>query len=799
MVGSPPFAAFLDALLEDLASAGLLAPPPNETGDRLDEPIEAPEPVGLTTRSSEAPAPQSRRARRRTTEPRRSRRRQAETARPVVGIEQMLDYVTTAGGTAWLDDDDMVRVLVAADSRTATRQRAVRITTETDFLRDDLIDRLPSDADQRTCIAAFVSLLHARRCAAALVRLNRLLACYQMTIGLDILVTSYRLPSRSAEAVRRHNLTGALRRGRKFLSAFVEQLADDTRHVHHAHQLLVGRQLTALAGQRVQWQRASRVARTARNAPPTPAERDDYEQYRGARTRLREMEAARAQRARERREGASDTNPSTPAPPPSAAERAAARREAREAARVHRAKVAELRREVNGRRRKLGNDAIRRVEDYLEAERLGIRPEDAVRRRDELLLDMDRRLAPLNVSVRLSDGSEDERWERYTNLTAGLIRNPYNISLELFMDSFLKVAQYVERTRDIGLEAHTRGHVQWLTYPGHRQDDAVDWNCNAGLDLLVSVPDVVSLPERYRDANERQVEYRYQRSYATDRINNSSDLQDIFAHIAGGLIRASPETRQSRGPRRNPDGGTNDDIARTMREHEGTDLAPGSVVTGRFSQTDAANILVGLLAQNLTEIQNARAFDQLRREILRDIEHNVRTLRHIPADTPLFRAGTRLLANEGRFGLARLVINISLGDLLDAVVTLLTGNVTRHYQSERRAVVHQLWRLLQWLRSAGAEPHRAGISAAIRHLFQSAAGQALEVEVYYGHLSAVRVGPASSLQRGTLIGRTGSTGNARNSHVHIDIRLVRDGTQIGNCLPHEFFADRPPAPTRGGS
>ena len=148
---------------------------------------------------------------------------------------------------------------------------------------------------------------------------------------------------------------------------------------------------------------------------------------------------------------------------------------------------------------------------------------------------------------------------------------------------------------------------------------------------------------------------------------------------------------------------------------------------------------------------------------------------------------SRLHAASGAFGFGRFVRGIAIGTLLGHTVSLLTNNESSPFSSERQNLINRIWRLLILMRSAGAEPHRSAASVTVQHHYLASGTNALRVEVYYTHMHRLSVGPSQSFSHGSLLGYTGSTGNAVNSHVHIEIRLLRDTMQLGTCLPHEFF------------
>ena len=47
------------------------------------------------------------------------------------------------------------------------------------------------------------------------------------------------------------------------------------------------------------------------------------------------------------------------------------------------------------------------------------------------------------------------------------------------------------------------------------------------------------------------------------------------------------------------------------------------------------------------------------------------------------------------------------------------------------------------------------------------------IRTYYAHLSSVRVYSGQAVQRGEILGSVGSTGRAKGSHLHYEVRLNR--------------------------
>ena len=56
-----------------------------------------------------------------------------------------------------------------------------------------------------------------------------------------------------------------------------------------------------------------------------------------------------------------------------------------------------------------------------------------------------------------------------------------------------------------------------------------------------------------------------------------------------------------------------------------------------------------------------------------------------------------------------------------------------------------------------------------------------EVVTYYGHLSAIAVRPGDAVQKGQVIGRSGSTGRSTGPHVHYEVRV--EGVPIDPLPP----------------
>lgn len=764
MDGNESFDRFLTRLLEAVEQAGWLESQPDTPYTDLDGQVARPGGVGLDTRGvgreEEGGGGEDAGG-------------AGEGDVPDLGdVEQVLDRMIDEEGTAWIDGraSAPARTLLEPDHREAVRRRARRVVETTDDYPGGLADPLTPGAGPDVLFALLLSLLHAPRWAAVLTRLNGLLDWYEKAIAISVITTVERLGQNEPEHQLLHDLCRALRRGRIRLEAAVRDLALDTRMFEHTHQAILNRQLTALADRRAEWQAARLVAALTSGTPPTPAELESFERLQELTRRRRELDdairAARGERTIKRRTTGSSSA--------SRQEREDAREWLREWwPRIREMEVDRrtLSREIGRLGRELGRDTRRRIEQYREAQRRGVRREDARVARDRMLARLDGRLSG-HIRHRLMVESEEGRWRRYELLLGRLLSNPYGIAVELFMDSFLKSAQYVDRTREIGLVAHRRGHVQWLTYPGHG-DNAVDWNCGAGLELDLAVPERFVIPRRYRLGPPDEAEHRLSSSRATARVSGSNDLQDIFGKIAYGLL--------------GPGGSRREALSRILRENEGREVAPPDVVSRRFSGAEVSRLIVGLAARNLTSLDNASAFDALRRGILETIEREVLRREGLTRSSMMLFDRSRLHADSGAFGIGRFIVNVRPRDLLRHVSEMLSSRSSSPFSAERVRLINRIWRLLLWMRSAGAEPHRSAASATVQHTYGTDSGSELIVEVYYTHLHRVRVGAGGSLRPGQRIGLTGSTGNAVNSHVHIEIRLLRDGRQLGACLPHEFF------------
>ncbi|MGS2617673.1 peptidoglycan DD-metalloendopeptidase family protein [Micromonospora sp. LZ34] len=690
-------------------------------------------------------------------------------------LRQALATVLADGSTATLGraSSPAVRALLDPAARDEVRRTMSAVVAATDAYRSELGAAVPADAPHDMVLAVLLSLLHGPAWGAALTRLHALLAWYERTIALGVVITAERLGRRDSEPGMFRDLTGAVRRGRNRLSIAVNALVDATVHVPHTHQALVERQLTMLASRRADWQRRQLVARLAGVVPPSPTDLETYRRLRELTRRRTDLEvvlsADRAERERLRRQAGSS----------------AETRDTRSAARARlrvlwpqiqeqQQELATMNREIGSLRQTLSGATMSRIAAYQDAERRGIRHDEARQERDALLQRMDQELTSL-TSHRLSVADETGRWQRYELLLERLLKNSHNLGLELFMDSFLKVSSSVERRRDIGISAHTTGQVQWLSYPGHG-DNAVDWNCHAGLPLRLSAPQEFRLPERFRTTPEDAAAYRLVGGSVVVETRASDDLQDIFGKIAYGLLgrQGSQET----------------ELGALLREHGDDEIAPAEVLTRSFSGSEVSRLLTGLVARNLTPIDNAAAFDALRAGIVRDLEAGVVRARGLPVGTVLFRRD-QLHADSGAFGLGRIVTHITVGELLTSVRELLSSDSSSAYDTERRRLVNRIWQLLLWLRSAGADDHRRAASVSVGHVYRGSTPDELTVRVYYSHMYDIAVRAGTPVSVGDRLGLTGSTGNAVNSHVHIEIFLSRGGSQLGACLPHEFF---PPTP-----
>src|SRR5690606_3558284 len=132
--------------------------------------------------------------------------------------------------------------------------------------------------------------------------------------------------------------------------------------------------------------------------------------------------------------------------------------------------------------------------------------------------------------------------------------------------------------------------------------------------------------------------------------SGSSDLQDIFAKLAGAIIRS--EGRRDVASR---------DIQDVLEGAEGEDLAPVDVVIASdLTPRRIDRLMLGLLAQNLTGLSNARAFDEERAALVDDLERAVVRRLGLPYGTVIFRKDERVDASSGRTTFARIVQGVPL-------------------------------------------------------------------------------------------------------------------------------------------
>ena len=685
-----------------------------------------------------------------------------------VAIRRMLDEE----GTAWMSQRRTSErdTLAAPENRNRLVALARSMVDNTSAYSSRLASDLNTGTADDLFFATFFTLLQGPRLAAIIERTQILVFWYELLIALKVIIQKERLRRDSPEHDLVDELRRSMRRGRNRLSSALRNLAERTQHFSHSHQLVFGQQLTALTSHRARWQQAQQVAGLASQTAPTQEELSAYRRYQILVQREREISDAidvmSVQRTALRRTA---QDPSV---------RIEDRRAARAELRTLWPDIQELQRERQAVRSEkhqirseLSRDTRRRIQLYLEAERRGVYRESARRDRDSILSHLDGNLHTLSTHV-LSASDESARWEHYELLLDLLLTNSHRVRLELLMDSYLKVARLTERRREIGLAPHRIGQVQWLTYPGHG-DNAVDWNCHAGLELHMAMPDSFRIPKRYQFTNQDRETFTHQSSSATARVAGTDDLQDIFGKIAYGLLGRS-------GSRAEP-------LAALLREHGESEIAPPHVLTKRFQVGEVSRLLTGLAARNLTPIDNAGEFNQIRTEILRTIEQEVGRREGVSGASVIYFDRSRLHAASGAFGLGRFVRGIAVGTLLQHTVAMLTSNESSPFSRERRRLINRIWQLLVLMRSAGAEPHRSAASVTVQHRYLASGTNALRIEVYYTHMHRLSVSPGQSVSRNDLLGYTGSTGNAVNSHVHIEIRLLRDTLQIGTCLPHEFF------------
>lgn len=694
------------------------------------------------------------------------------TAEEASAFVSLLTRVLDEQGTAWMHR----RHTAERDQLIASEHRDVLVTTARSLVEQTaaytarLQQDLVTTTDTALFIAEFLTLLHGSRIAAIINRTHELVFWYENYVALTVIIQVERLRRDAPERQLVHDLRGELRRGRNRLTSALRNLVEDTRHFEHTHQRFTEQQLTALTTQRAHWQKAQQIAGTANEAAPTTEELALHRRYQRLAQRERELTTAidtmSAERARLRQTARADET--------TAADRRTARQELAilwSALQEHQSDRRDVQAEKNNIRREMGRSTLARIQAYLEAESRGMRREDARQDRDMLLGRLDQQLGAL-TSYRLLVDNETGRWARYEQVLMNLLSSSSSVGMELFMDSYLKVSHLTERRRNIGLEANNNGAVQWLTYPGHG-DNAVDWNCRAGLPLTLTAPTEFSIPERYQLSAEDLAIFQHDATVVTQQVSGSDDLQDIFGKIAYGLLGSS-------GSRTEP-------LTALLRDHGDSEIAPPQILARRFQASEMSRLLTGLAARNLTPIANVREFDSLRNGLLRDIEREVARREGVASASISYFNRVRTHADSGAFGLGRFIENISVTALLNHVVNMLTSDASSSYGEERVRLINRLWRLLLLMRSAGAEPHRRAISVTVRHQYSANATNTLLIDVYYTHLHRLAVRPSQTLRLGDPLGLTGSTGNAVNSHVHIEIRLFRTTMQIGNCLPHEFF------------
>lgn len=450
------------------------------------------------------------------------------------------------------------------------------------------------------------------------------------------------------------------------------------------------------------------------------------------------------------------------------------RREIRDLARAERtsnSRTSQLNTEKSKLRRSLGR-RISRIATLLNQTPSITREMTA--RRDEILREFDQLVAGTS-ELRLLPNDDARRWRIFSLLIKLMVDGDGWISIELAQNAFLSSYGWVNANRNIGYYTEYSAG----TYAGHGYN-ALDLSTAPRSRIYVAAPASFRLPERTNNTNDPPSvtfdTFDYQSSIV-ERARRTSDIQDIFAKIAYGLLRR----HGNRSVR-------SDELRQIMEDHGPSDLGPDFLSEPNERNFDARRIISGLGGYDFTDLSDATGFEDTRLELLGLIERDVQRQLDLPRNTLIFNRST----SATRVGLSHIIVYRPIQPVIVATKNMME-RLDQNCNDLRCSdgIVHRLWRFLWYLRSAGADPHRKGQAVYIKHTFQSSgtAPRRVSVTVRYMHLRALASGmrTGSSVTLGDQIGQVGITGNSVSSHIHLEIEAEESGQALETLLPHEFF------------
>lgn len=411
-------------------------------------------------------------------------------------------------------------------------------------------------------------------------------------------------------------------------------------------------------------------------------------------------------------------------------------------------------------------------------------------KRDQFLREVDGLLSG-HTSRRLHVQDDRENWIRYRMLLEELIKGNarFNVALELFVNSFLVRYKTINENREIGFH---RAQFEALTRPGHGEN-AIDFNMSINTEIFVSAPIEFTIPLRLSQLqrDELPVPHRHRASsIPRGGVSLTTDMDEVFFALCHLLRKKTFNQRGQAGAQNRVDDREVDDV---ISQNYESDLAPDYLLHGsavrQFDLLGVQMILKGLAFYNLTETRNAEEFDEERQASLRRWEELIVERLGLPTGTVIFNRDLGR-ATRRRVSVSGLILHRPISDVLKKALEVLESP-EQSDPLDREGLVHRIWRLVLWLAHAGASPYNHGQAVRIEHAYESTVNpqDQLIVEVLYSHLFSVdpTMRPGRTLGLGALQGEVGLTGNARNAHVHMEIRLKENGRLIGTILPHEFF------------
>lgn len=698
-------------------------------------------------------------------------------------VEQALDIVEETLQTRVLSDAD--EAFLHDDANAGVIANRLRAQIEARSYLDQRLSTFFSDqSTSNRLVECLLMVLHVHRIVDAKRRHELILQAFIQCIILTVLITSHRHDRALIQA--RRELYRIVRSEKQALLRRLNRMVDDTDGFFMTYQSFYHRQLDALWTLKEDWKKDHLLAVNYLHLPTT-AEMESFYAIRHL-----EKEKDYAQRVRaslvEQRQAVVALIRTRGTPRKERRILGEERDQYGELISAQRAQISRRNREIARRRQQLGQRRYRYAEQYYQMLAENRYNPNEAQKRDMFLSWADAQISHL-TSHRLWRDNEQERWTIYSNLLEKLVTKHEMVSIDVLVDAYLQRYGKINANRNMAFYRSYKGH----TYPGH-PDGAVDIIITAGTDIYIIAPPTLTLPHRLMKElpdTPDQIMFRYQRSTIGQTPTQvTSDLQDIFAKLAFGLLRSRGNQRTS-----------SREIGHVMEQHGGDVLAPEYVSQSESRNFEVRRIISGLAFRRLTEdYDSVPAIDRERENILLDWERLIVAALQLPTDTVIFRRDRRD-AHAGHVGVGRLITfrdserDINLGTILTTAQRILESpQQSAHEQRYRNGLVHRIWRLMNRLRTNhNVEANRRAQSVTINHHYigrHNGQEIPLMVGAYHTHLSAVEQSVrhiGEEINLGIPLGKVGMTGNAISSHLHIEIQVRLNNRNISPMYPHEFY------------